>query len=150
MRQIITSNRKKKMTLFILRQRKFQEMSSSWTLPCCHLSVRVTESQDPRALPCGQQYQANVGDEKSYRLCDDHKKSFKLQWGPSCLNVQALEKKLPNSCCSLGKIIFLTNLWGYMSLEAHHWEVCLLFLNRHFQPDKRFQNLTLGTFPRYY
>lgn len=66
------------------------------------------------------------------------------------LTLQALEKKLPDSCCSLEKIIFLMNLWGCMSLEAHHWEAYLLFLNRHFQLDKWFQNLTLGIFPRYY
>lgn len=39
-----------KMTLFffIVFQKKHQEMSSSWNFPCCHLSIGVTEPQDPR------------------------------------------------------------------------------------------------------
>lgn len=110
----------------------FRKWVQAGLFPAATSALGWQGSRTQEHMPCDQQHQSNFLDITSpFWLCDDHKKSFRLQQEPSVLTLQILGGKLPDSTGA--HTICGANSVSYEPVRFYvlRSPVFLLFLNRH-------------------
>lgn len=120
----------------------FRKWVQAGIFPAATSALGWQGSRTQEHMPCDQQHQSNFLDITSpFWLCDDHKKSFRLQQEPSFLTLQILGEKLLVSRCRFGaNSVSYEPVW----FSVLRGPVFLLFLNRHPSLISDFKTWPLG------